>query len=168
MLARSSCGRSGATSVPMATPPLVQVSELPGMLGLGPGRWLLDIGSGVEDQTSEQNGREVGAERGLGGIGHDHLVPETPTGAPLCDRKRGHDQQRQCGEDHADRGCGGVVGVEEIAGGFDDRVGGESEERHGDEAKGALLLGVGEAVELSKGDLGRSAESGYSKVLLNS
>jgi hypothetical protein len=50
------------------------------------------------------------------------------------------------------RGRAGVVGVEEIAGGFGDRVGRQSEERHGDQAQGTLFFVLGQAVELPHHD----------------
>jgi hypothetical protein len=81
---------------------------------------------------------------------------------PFGDSKRRHDQQRHRGEHHPDQGRTGLIGVEQIAGGFGGRVGGESEERHGDQAQGALLFVLGQAVELPHHD--RAGEDLHTRI----
>jgi len=107
------------------------------------------LGMDIIDLASDHVGRQLThqleqnrivalvADRDLSGggvevemFGRTRRMPAGPAllalsaGAPLGDRERGHDQQRHRGEHHPDQGGGGVVAVEEIAGGFGDRVGG--------------------------------------------
>jgi hypothetical protein len=55
--------------------------EADGRIGPGPAE------RGVEDQADEKNGGKVGAQQGLGGVGHDGGRGQGPASPPLGPRK---------------------------------------------------------------------------------
>ena len=58
---------------------------------------------GVEDETAEQDGGQVGAQLGLVAVSDDGVAVQPPSGVALGHRQRRHDEQRRDGQRDAGR-----------------------------------------------------------------
>jgi hypothetical protein len=105
---------------------------------------------GIEQEPGEQDRGQVGAQLGLGGIGAHGCGAELAADSALGANEQRHHEQGGGGQGDSDGAGLGAAAGEQDGEGVGGDVGGEGEERHGDEAqRGAFpVAGVDAAVEL--------------------
>ena len=98
--------------------------------------------SGVQEETSEEHCRQIGAQQGLGGVRHHGIRSETPSRAALRPRQERHDHQGRSGQGDSDRGGIWLVPAEQGTGGFGAHVGRQREEGERHQAQSLAFTGL--------------------------
>src|SRR5581483_431909 len=118
----------------------------------------------VEGEAGEENGRQVGAQEGLGRVGDEGVAVEGPSGAALGGGEDWHDDEGCDGDGDAGNGLLRPLGQDEVACRADGDVAGEREERGGDESQRGAFAILRSAAQLPYddrrgGDLDERVES---------